>query len=269
MGLGWIGENLAVLDPGNGRLSRLTRDGQWVDSWPVKRMTGSALRLRQASPDAVYAYDSRPVGHTSQSLLVGYRAGGPADTIVLPPRPGDQPGGIECPVPNGIHFFDIPFAWEVLHTAGPHGELVTARTDRYHIAFISPTGDTLRVTSRDVPPVAVSDSEWTAGLEPYADFKAKNPAASCDPASPTRVRLKPILLNFTFDDAGSLWVEHRSASGDMLDVFDPAGTLLGTMQAPAHDAEIPLHAWRSRLYAIRIDETTGAQVVQVYRVVRP
>lgn len=268
MGLGWIGDTLAVLDPGNGRLSRLTRAGQWVDSWPVKRITGSALRLHQASPDAVYAYDWRRLGQTSQSLLIGYRAGGPKDSIVLPPRPDDQPGGIECPVPNGIRFFDIPFAWDVVSTAGPHGELVTARTDRYRIAFVSPKADTLRIIARDVAPAAVSDSEWTAGLEPYADFRAKNPAASCAPASPSRVRVKPVLRNLTFDDAGNLWVEHRSANGDMLDVFDPAGKLLGTMPAPAHDPDVPLYIRGSRLYTIEVDEMNGAQVVKAYRVVR-
>lgn len=172
------------------------------------------------------------------------------------------------PVPIGIRFFDIPFAWDVVSTAGPHGELVTARTDRYRVAFVSPKGDTLRIVTRDVAPLALSDSERTAGLEPYADFRAKNPAANCTPASPPRVRVKPILRSFTFDDAGDLWVEHRSAGGDMLDVFAPAGKLLGTMSAPAHDPDVPVYIRGSRLYTIEVDEMNGTQVVKAYSVVR-
>jgi hypothetical protein len=268
MGLGWIGDTLAVLDPGNGRLSRLTPDGRWVDAWPVKRITGRAMRLDQASLGAVYAFDSRRSGQASQSLLVGYHAGGPTDSIVLPERPSDQAGWITCPVHGGIKFFDVPFAWTVLSTAGPAGELVTARTDAYRIAFVSPKGDTLRTISRDIAPVVVSDSEWTAGLEEYTDFRAKNPAASCDPASPTRIRLKPILRDLVFDDAGNLWVEYRSAEGDMLDLFDRAGKLIGTLSAPAHDADIPIYVRGDRLYVVTLDEATGAQAVTVYRVVR-
>ena len=268
MGLGWIGDTLAVLDPGNGRLSRLTRSGQWVGSWPVKRMTGSGLRLHQASTQAVYAYDSRRVGQTSQSLLVGYTAGGPEDSIVLPERPAGQANWIECPVHNGISFFDIPFAWGILNTPGPHGELVTARTDQDRIAIISPKGDTLRIVARNVAPVAVTDSEWTAGLEPYTDFRVKNPAANCTPASPARVRVKPILRSLTFDDAENLWVEYRSVAGDMLDAFGSAGQRLGTLAARAHDDDIPLYVRAGRLYAITVDEVTGAQMVQSFRLAK-
>ena len=267
MGIGWLGDTLAVLDPGNGRLARLTSTGGWVGSWPAKRITGRDVRLRQSGP-AIYAPDWRPAGGQPQSLLVRYTGSGPGETLVMPDRPADQPGAIVCPARGAIRFFDIPFAYGVLAVPGPNGELVTARTDAYRIAVVSPRGDTLRTISRDVAPLAVSDSEWTAGLAEYSDFRAKNPAASCDPASPERVRLKPVLRNLVFDDAGDLWVERRSGEGDMLDVFDPAGKLLGTMRAPAHDAQIPLYARGSRLYAIQVDEATGAQAVQAYRVVR-
>ena len=267
MGIGWLGDTLAVLDPGNGRLARLTPAGGWVGSWPAKRITGRDVRLRQ-SGQAVYAPDWRPVGGKPQSLLVRYTASGAGDTLVMPDRPADQPGAIVCPAAGAIRFFAIPFAYGILSVPGPAGELVTARTDVYRIAVVSPRGDTLRTISRDVAQLAVSDSEWSAGLAEYSDFRAKNPAASCDPVSPARVRLKPVLRNLAFDDAGDLWVERRSAEGDMLDVFDRAGKLIGTLPAPAHDADIPIYVRGDRLYAITVDEATGAQAVSVYRVVR-
>lgn len=270
MGLGWLGDTLAVLDPANARLSRLTREGSWIGSWPVKRITGSGVRLQQSSLSSVYAPDVRPAGEKLQSVLVGYRSSGPADTLVLAERLPDPPGAIVCPAAGGaIRFFAVPFAPGVVSVPGPGGDLVTARTDRYRVAFVSPRGDTLRTVGREVAPVPVSDSEWTEGIAEYTDFRAKNPNANCDPASPPRMRVKPIVRSLVFDDAGNLWVEHRSPSGDMLDVFDSAGKLLGTMPAPAHDAGIPLFVRGQRLYAVELDETTGAQLVKVFRVIRP
>jgi hypothetical protein len=268
MGIGWLGDTLAVLDPGNGRLARLTSTGGWVGAWPAKRITGRDVRLRQSGL-AVYAPDWRPAGGKPQSLLVRYTASGAGDTLVMPDRPADQPGAIVCPAAGAIRFFAIPFAYGILSVPGPAGELVTARTDAYRIAVVSPTGDTLRTISRDVAPLAVSDSEWSAGLAEYREFREKNPAASCDPASPARVRLKPVLRNLVFDDAGALWVERRADDGDVLDVFDRAGKLIGTLSAPMHDADIPIYVRGDRLYTITVDEATGAQAVSVYRVVRP
>jgi hypothetical protein len=269
MGLAWLGDTLAVLDPANARLSRLTREGAWLGSWPAKRITGSGVRLQQGSPSTVYAPDWRPVGDKAQSLLVGYRASGPGDTLVLPSRPADPPGAIVCPAAGGaIRFFSIPFAPGLISIPGPGGELVTARTDDYRVAFVSPRGDTLRTVGRAIEPLAVSDSEWAAGTEEYTGFRAKNPTANCDPSSPPRMRVKPILRNLTFDDAGNLWVEHRSAGGDMLDVFDSSGSLLGTLPAPAHDDGIPLYVRAGRLYAITVNAETGAQDLLVYRVVQ-
>jgi hypothetical protein len=268
MGIGWLGDTLAVLDPGNGRLARITPSGEWVGSWPARRITGRDVRLRQAG-HAVYAPDMRPAGAKLHALLVRYSASGAGDTLVLPDRPADPPGAIVCPAAGAIRFFTIPFAYGILSVPGPGGELVTARTDAYRIAVVSTRGDTLRVISRDVAPVPVSDSEWAAGLAEYGEFRAKNPGASCDPLSPTRVRLKPVLRNLVFDDAGNLWVERRSKEGDVLDVFDGAGKLIGTLPAPAHDADIPFYVRRDRLYTITVDEATGAQAVNAYRVVQP
>lgn len=267
MGIGWLGDTLAVLDPGNGRLARLAPTGEWIGSWPVKRITGRDVRLHQAG-EAVYAPDWRSAGAKAQSLLVRYTAGGAGDTLVLPDRPVDPPGAIVCPAAGAIRFFGIPFAYGVISVPGPAGELVTARTDAYRIAVVSPRGDTLRMISRDVAPLAVSDSEWTAGLTEYADFRAKNPTADCDPTSPARVRLKPILRNLVLDDAGNLWVEHRSAEGDMLDVFGRDGRLAGTLAVPPHDVDVPYYVRGDRLYTITVDEATGGQAVNVYRVAR-
>jgi len=267
MGIGWLGDTLAVLDPGNGRLARLSATGDWIGSWPAKRITGRDVRLRQAGA-AVYAPDWRPVGGKPQSLLVRYTTRGVGDTLVLPERPADSPGAIVCPASGAIRFFSIPFATGVLAIPGPAGELVTARTDRYRIVFVSPNGDSLRTISREIAPLAVTDSEWPAGLAEYTEFRAKNPAASCDPATPGRVRLKPVLRSLVLDDAGDLWVEHRSAEGDMLDVFDRDGKLRGVLAAPPHETEIPIYVRGDRVSTITVEETTGAQAVNVYRLVR-
>jgi len=270
MGIGWLGDTLVVLDPGNARLARLSPAGQWIGSWPAKRITGRGVRLHQATLSAVYTPDWRPLDGQAQSLLVRYTASGAGDTLVMPERPKAPPGAIVCPAAGGaIRFFGIPFAPGVLAEPGPGGELVTAGTGMYRIAFLSVRGDTLRTIVREMEPVAVSDSEWTADIDDYTSFRAKNPTASCDPSSPPRMRVKPVLRNLAFDDAGNLWVEHRSANGDMLDVFDPAGKLIGTMPAPVHDSDVPLYVRGSRLYAIDLDSTTGAQVVKGYRVSRP
>ena len=106
----------------------------------------------------MYTPDWRPLNGQAQSLLVRHTAAGAGDTLVMPDPPKDPPGAIVCPAAGGaIRFFTIPFAPGILAEPGPAGELVTARTSAYRIAFVSARGDTLRTITRAMEPVAVSD----------------------------------------------------------------------------------------------------------------
>jgi len=266
--IGWFGDTLVAIDPGNARMTLLSRDGVPISTRPVQPLTGGDLWLSQSGPRDLYARGYRIVDQSIVHTFIHHTPAGPADTLVFPPDPDRATAGIDCMMGETISIFSTPFGSRAVYAVSPAGRLAVGRTGAYRIHLIGPAGDTVQTFSRPVEPIPIPDSAWTAGTADYSRFKAKYPGARCQPARFERPAAQPPIRMFRWDDAGRLWVEATTPGGYRFDVFAPDGALLGSSPAPPRDEDIPWHVRGGRLYTVLTDED-GAQTVRVHAVRTP
>ena len=266
--IGWLGDTLVAIDPGNARLTLLTRDGAPVSSRPVQPITGRDLWLAQAGPRDLFTRGYRIADEGIVHTFVHHTATGPADTLLLPPDPDRAKSGIDCKMGQSIAIFATPFGSKAIYAVTPDGRLAVGRTGTYRIGVIGAAGDTVRVFTRAVDPIPIADSAWSAGTADFAEFKEKHPGAPCEPSGFERPAAQPPIRLFRWDDEGRLWVEATTPEGYRFDVFDADGALLGSVPAPSRDEEIPRYVRGGRLIAVVTDED-GTQSVQVRAVRAP
>lgn len=271
--LGWIGDTLAVLDPGNVRIGLFTRSGRWLGHFQHQPITGPVdwVRLHWVGDDGVATLALPAAGGAGRSLLfLRYRVGQEEpDTVRLAEEPEDLPRlGMRCPHTSGggISFFTPPFAPRLLQTFTPAGAHVAARTDRYRIAFLDHGGDTLRIVAREIEPVPTDEAEWEDGLEDYREFRRNDPGARCEPPSVRRPAHRPPLRHVLFGPDGRMWTEIASADGFDVELFDADGRLLLRAPAPHRSTRVVPFARGNRYYIVA-EDSLGAQSVEVYRIV--
>ena len=266
--IAWLGDSLVTYDPRAGRIQILDRRGGWQGEWPAAHYSGPRIRV-QTSGRRFYAPAYRAsVGHI-ENLLVGYGAGGPGDTLVLPDRKRDPPSSIECPYGSpeaGIALLDIPFAPSRISAATPDGRLVTALGSEYRLTELTGAGDTVRAIAVSSIPVPIADREWEDSLAPIRRFHEKYPQVRCQPADVQRPDAKPAVHEIVFDDRGRMWVEIQGDSGLVFDVFDSTGRRLGHMRAVPRDPSVPPAIRGDRLALVAMD-SNGVQRVEAFRVV--
>ena len=267
--IAWMGDTLAALDPRSGRISLLTRAGEWLAQIPHAPITGPDIRLHSAGRE-VYSMDIRR-GADGQPVRVYLRyAGGRIDTLPYPQQRGSgPPSTILCrhPVGGGLSFFTNPFVAQVFQSPGPAGRVALVNSAAYRIDILGPRGDTALVIEKHHQPVPITDAEWEEATRPHREWAAKAPGAKCDPVEFTRPAGKPALRAIFFDDAGRMWVEAVTDEGHSFDVFDGAGTHLGNMRAPERQRSVPPHVRGDRLYLVTTD-SLDVQSVRVLEVKR-
>jgi 6-bladed beta-propeller len=266
--LAWVGDTLAALDPGNARITLLTRDGRPAGTWHTQALSGDArvVRLYPAGLRQFFALAVRPAAGGSERVYVRYGPAGPSDTLPGPAfDPRSRASAVACHRPDGgISFFDVPFAPSALTTLAPDGDFVQVWLADYRIVFLHPGGDTARVVERGRVPVPITDEEWRTATASYEEFLGRNVGAGCEPRSLPRATAKPAVRHVLFDDERRLWVEATTAAGWEWDVFDPSGQLLGTMPAPSRDEHVEPFVRNGRIYLVTAD-SLGEARVEVHR----
>lgn len=233
--LAWAGDRLLTLDGQLGRVSEFSADGLVLGQ---RRSEGglsgapAAIRLFPVGPDETYQFviSMDYAGHNSRGL-----SGDTVRRMEGPPRP---PSVIVCEFEGGTSFFYMPFAPGHAQTPGPGAVMYTAMTDAYRISVLRSQSDTVRVIERTLAPEPVLDDEWEAGNEEFREFRAQRRDASCDPSGPTRPDLKPFIGGMHVAPDGKLWVRVIRTAGDLWEVFDTDGRLLGSVSAPVPRAEL-------------------------------
>jgi hypothetical protein len=265
--LAWLGDTLVVLDPRNARLGLMSASGEWFGLWRWQPFSGPAVRLHQATLEAVYApVVVQPAAGTISPALVRFTHEGPGDTLAIPPVREDRPSNAVCSTPGGdIWFFSIPFLPGSEHSAGPDGALAVAWEDEYRILFLGVAGDTLRVVERKLDRVLLSDAEWGAATADFRAFREEHPEVSCQPAELPRPELKPALREMFFGVAGRLWVEIYMAEGFAFEVFDGEGHLIARLDGLERDNGVPPYARGDRLLLVT-EESSGIQQVRALQV---
>lgn len=267
--LAWLDGNIAAMDPSNARIAILSPAGEWIDGIRYFPITGPAslIRLHPLGNDGFYAPVIDP---QAQGLpFVRMTAAGPADTIPAPQRPADaqQQTGVVCHRPDGgITGIAVPQGPGLVHAfPPPGGEIAVSWTESYRIAFLDAAGDTVRVVSREQPPLAYPDALWAEAMQPYDEMREQFPGTQCEPSALERPRYRGALRHIMFDDAGAMWVEAAADDGFVWDVFDSEGRLIGSAPAPPRAESIPPYVRDGHLYQVETDEL-DVQHVAVYRV---
>lgn len=230
----WIGDRLLALDSGLGRLSEFSADGEYLGQRRIQgRLSGGPgwVRLYPVGADEAYLVEIargrtdvpwRFVGLGSRELT--------GDTLLQLQGPrGIQ---IHCERGGNIHFFQVPFAPELVQHPGPGGVLYSAMSDAYRIAVTRADGDTVRVIERTLPAEPITDEEWAEGNEDYFALKDTVPLIVCDPLRPPRPDSKPFIAEMYVASDGKLWVEVVRSGGNRWEAFDTEGRLVASMPAP-------------------------------------
>lgn len=228
--LAWLGQRLALLDPGNARIGLYETPSDWVSSRSVQPISGGQFIRLYRTPPTFWSYAVRTTAVGSEGVFVHHTLAGPTDSVpLLRPATGSSTGRL-CNRPDGgISFFSPPFGPVLLQIPTPEGFRALARTTLYRIALLNPQGDTVRVIERDVPLVAVSDAEWAEANADWVSFRAEWPTAACNLGEFPRPAYKPPVVFFFYDDVGRLWVELSTTDAPRYDVFDRNGRLAVTV----------------------------------------
>ena len=264
--LAWLGDTLVTLDPRNARIGLLTRTGQWLGELRHQPISGDlAIRLYHAGEAAIYAYGVQPAAAGKlESHYVEFR-GSRADTIPHPARVEGEVRGARCDhaASGTMAFFTNPFAPYRFHVPAPGGLLAIAHSTTYRIAFVKPSGDTVRVVEKAHDSVLIADEEWDSATAKYREWRGNLPGAQCEPDGLERPNAKPALIDIFFDSDQRMWVEVTTTAGRALDVFDDAGRHLGRVPIPDEKRNAPPYARGNRLYLVAA-VSLDVQTVRVY-----
>ena len=267
--IGWTGDTIAVLDPGNARIGLLSPAGEWLGQLRHERLTGSRLYLYQLGDSLYWQGARRGTGPTLEGIFLRYSKG-KIDTIPAPrPTPAAMATSIVCPHPTGggISFFSNPYASRPAPVPAPDGQIAVVPSTSYAVAILDATGDTVRVVEKAYQPVPITDAEWDEATAPYRDWMSKAPGAKCDPVEFTRPASKAAIGGVFHDDAGRMWVEAVAPEGFTFDVFDRDGRQVATMVAPERQRGVPPAFRGDRVYLV-VADSLDVQSVAVYGIRR-
>ncbi len=257
--LAWVGDRLLTLDPGQARIGQWSAEGQWLGQQnTMTGLTGNQrlVRLFPVGPDEAFFFTL--VGSDYQRVYLGLNSRGETgDTLTWLQGPSSGPRSfIECRYDGGIAFFDIPFAPQFLQHPGPGGVRYSALSSDYRIFVTRNEGsEVLKVIARSLPAESFTGDEWRAANQEYYDWldRPDRSGASCDPRTPPRPDRKPFIVDLFVAPDGKLWVEVLRTAGNLWEIFDADGKLLGSVPAPPRRDDVVPAFGPDYLLTIRAD----------------
>lgn len=220
---------LWIRDAGNGRFSRLTIDGAYLDVRPNFFCTSQGTWMPVLAPDGIVDEDCVVVPNGVEYRVFKYRTDRVAiDTLGVRPECGTR-ALAESAVwitkhQNGTTYRQIPFAPRAHHAVAADGAVwCVPNSAAYELTRLTLAGDTVRV-ARSVVAVPVTAPERDSII---ADIESSGPTGVDFSRIPTQ---KPAITRLTMDDAGRLWVRRDVGVHDLLfDLIRADGTLEATV----------------------------------------
>jgi hypothetical protein len=240
--IAWIGDHLATLDLGNGRLDLRSASGVWQVPRPAPgRLVASPVtyRLYQVGPDELYQWAYRLV----DDLLEPTWRGHDRDSAVAEwPRLIDDPlapfpDKVVCTMGRGFSWFDHPYVPRALAHPARGNRSIAAITSAYRLAVVTADYDTLRIIERDVEPPRLTDTEWTRLAGRFDEWLDDKDVSACQPKSLERPLHKPFIESLMVGIDGRIWVERNLDEGTVWEVFDDRGRLIGSIDGFEHDRQ--------------------------------
>lgn len=260
MGLGLVGDTLAVIDPANIRIDLFRADGRSVGQWPYPPAGSPAFAAFQTSPQEFWARSVRLVGEVPQAIFVRYARGGASDTVPAESEPSDagrEPKNVvQCKGKGHIKGYGAPFAPHAYRVPGPDGLIVQTDEVGYRLVFLTTSGDTARIVERVTDDAGMTDEQWNRAEAAFKAWRGGLSGVQCTPSGLQRPRLQR-LIDAVFPDAdGRVWVERRSSADSthsFFDAFGADGVLLGTLRTPRRASRALPAVRGDRFYVATLD----------------
>lgn len=257
-------ERLWVVDSRNPQYSVFDSSGTYLSGYR-REVTRYGFMWEGAllSSGDLWDLTGVPVGDSRRGALVRFDSTvGWSDTLVL-----HEPD-LEIPVydfrdARGIGMMlGVPFAPAYYWVLDPRGFVWAGVSTTYRLARVRLDGDTVMYVGRAHSPVPVTDAERDSALAPIRDQAGDR---FVDPGFiPDN---KPAFDKLVPDEDGFLWVVRalpHGEAGSALDVFDPEGRFLGTVQSPVTISRYaPTVVRRNAIYAMVRDELEVPYVVRL------
>lgn len=275
-----------VRDPGNGRITVFSPQGEPLDTWPIRGSFSTSRPLYVDHEDnAYYALLLDPEAGLEDweiGLLRIHPDGTTGDTL-RPPSTGFEAPYVEARTENSWSRTSVPFSPSESWHFSPLGYFVSGLSTRYALDLHEPDGTVLRI-AREAPPVPVDPGEADQRKdaitrnfqESYGTWRWNGPDIPGE---------KPPYRSFFLDQAGRVWialsqpgVEEENPTYDpedeasqptvwseppLFDVFEPDGRYLGQVRPPTGFSGYPQPVIRGdTVWAVIRDELDVQQVVR-------
>lgn len=274
---------LVVPDVRNGRINLFGPGANERETWPLRHYYPSAPHLvwtdTAAQTYTLHLAVSDPAAMFKGVVIVHGPDGAHLDTLPSP-APVFEPAELSATLtaPSGGMGFRtalVPFSPEALWAGHPHGGIVKGISSDYRIDL--QVGDRVLRIERAVDPIPVSPAERDHHRDSITeDFRYSVPDWEWN--GPPIPETKPVFKRLHSGRDGRIWVELSSELRDpsdpslgekvRFDVFEPDGTYLGAVNAPADfRASINPVLDGDYVWAVTRGELDVQRVVR-YRIVR-
>lgn len=283
-----------VDDPGNRRIQVYGADGTALAAWPFDRRTlWTPVPLwRDAQDDVLKLVEewktTDPPVRSVAFLRIG-SDGSVLDTLRVGESGFQSPTvSVRATVTGGMatYIYPVPFAPVEVWAFHPAGYAVHTIGTRYAIDLMRRDAPTLRI-ERTVPPVPVSPAEWADTTSGFVRT-ARTRKPGWEWSGPDAPASKPPLVNVMIGRRGRIWAqvampgrEEKDPDYDpkdpvsrqtsfaqpiAFDVFEPDGTYLGRVTAPADFRTRPTPVFNGDYVWAVTQDDLGVERVVRYRV---
>jgi len=248
---------LALRDPGNGRISLYSPDGDYLESWPIAGSMNTSNPMIATRSGNLLTPVIKNLGANVtewQRGMARYQPGGVVDTIDVPDL-GYEEAVISGQSENNSSMNGVPFAPGQPTSYSPLGYFVAGISDSYSFKLLRSDAPVVEI-SRDYEPVPVlADEKAIRRRQITENFTENFPGWKWN--GPDIPDTKPAYRGFLVSEEGRIWVElsqpsERTMSDADLraeeqrlegtvnpyeepvafDVFEPTGEYLGQVMAP-------------------------------------
>lgn len=248
---------LALRDPGNGRISVYSTDGEVLDSWPIAGSMNTSSPMIVSRDGTVLTPVIKNLGASVMEWERGmarYRSDGTVDTVDVPDL-GHEDAMISGQSENSSSQSSVPFSASQQTAYSPLGYFVAGVSDEYSFKLLRTTEPVVEV-SMEHEPVPVDPDEAAIRREQIEkNFRDRFPGWRWN--GPPIPDVKPAYVGLMVSEEGRIWVQvavpserymseaERRAEEERLerpvnpyrapvvfDVFEPTGEYLGRVTTP-------------------------------------